>query len=552
MSIFRSIRNFKRFEHILNVLLKCELGFIIHKLHLKHHLPLHKRLQTKQFEEKNDGPYKIRCVFEELGGAFTKLAQLLSVRPDLIPPDYILELEKLQDRAKPVPFEDIKEELESQFKKSLKEIFPYFKKAPIASASVSQVHEAKLKNGQKVAVKVQRPKIREIMEEDISIMFFFANLLEKHIPRLREYSPVAIVKEFETWTRQELDFRIEAKHAKRFYYNFKGSKTVKIPKIIDEYTTSRILTLEYITGTELHDIKKIKRKHYNIKKAIKNGFDTVLTQVFIHGFFHADPHPGNILVCKNNVISFIDFGIIGYFDDALKSRAINVFHGIIENQPERIIEALTEMGLSTKEGKQRFRMDLEDLIRPLQDASLTNVKVSYVLEDIFELAHKHKVKLPVDLILFGKTLITLEGLALRYYPDFKMVEQSKPFIKKIKKQSLMQLKGDIINTSWKYKNLITSFPERTSKFLKKLETGSIKVDIEDKDVKNLTSELDKSSNRLTYGMIIASLIIGSALLSYIGKGPMAYGISIFSIAGFLVAFLLSIILAISILRENKR
>tara|TARA_B100001971_G_C18267722_1_gene595400 strand:+ start:19 stop:612 length:594 start_codon:yes stop_codon:yes gene_type:complete len=197
-------------------------------------------------------------------------------------------------------------------------------------------------------------------------------------------------------------------------------------------------------------------------------------------------------------------------------------------------------------------MDLEDLIRPLQDNSLSDVKVSYVLEDIFELAHKHKVKLPVDLILFGKTFITLEGLALRYYPDFKMVEQSKPFIKKIKKQSFNQLKEDIINTGWKYKKLIKIIPDKTSGFLNKLEAGSIKVDIEDKDIKNLTSELDKSSNRLTYGMIIASLIIGSALLSYIGKGPMISGLSIFSIAGFFVAILLSIILAISILRENKR
>jgi|ETNmetMinimDraft_2_1059921.scaffolds.fasta_scaffold06765_3 ubiquinone biosynthesis protein len=552
MSIFRSIRNFKRFEHILNTLLKYELGFIIHKLHLKHHLPLHKRLQTKQFEEKNDGPYKIRRVFEELGGAFTKLAQLLSVRPDLIPPDYIIELEKLQDKAKPVPFEDIKEEIEKQLKKPLKEIFPYFKKAPIASASISQVHEAKLKNGQRVAVKVQRPKIRETMEEDISIMFFLANLLEKHIPRLREYSPITIVKEFETWTRQELDFRIEAKHAKRFYYNFKDSRTVKIPKVIDEHTTSKILTLEYIDGTELHDIKKIKKKHCNIKKAIKNGFDAILTQVFVHGFFHADPHPGNILVSKNSTISFVDFGIVGYFDDELKNKAIGVFYGIIENEPDKIIDALTDMGLSTKEGRSRFRMDLEDLIRPLQDNSLSDVKVSYVLEDIFELAHKHKVKLPVDLILFGKTFITLEGLALRYYPDFKMVEQSKPFIKKIKKQSFNQLKEDIINTGWKYKKLIKIIPDKTSGFLNKLEAGSIKVDIEDKDIKNLTSELDKSSNRLTYGMIIASLIIGSALLSYIGKGPMISGLSIFSIAGFFVAILLSIILAISILRENKR
>tara|TARA_Y100000310_G_scaffold338917_1_gene429943 strand:- start:5808 stop:7349 length:1542 start_codon:yes stop_codon:yes gene_type:complete len=513
---------------------------------------LHKRLQTKQFEEKNDGPYKIRCVFEELGGAFTKLAQLLSVRPDLIPPDYIIELEKLQDKAKPVPFDEIKKEIERQFKKPLKDVFPYFKKSPIASASISQVHEAKLKNGQRVAVKVQRPKIREIMEEDISIMFFLANLLEKHIPRLKEYSPVTIVKEFETWTRQELDFRIEAKHAKRFYYNFKDSRTVKIPKVIDEYTTSKVLTLEYIDGTELHDIGKIKRKHYNIKKAIKNGFDTILTQVFVHGFFHADPHPGNILVSKNNTISFVDFGIVGYFDDALKSRAMNVFYGIIENKPDRIIEALTDMGLSTKESKQRFRMDLEDLIRPLQDSSLSKVKVSYVLEDIFELAHKHKVKLPIDLILFGKTLITLEGLALRYYPDFKMVEQSKPFIKKIKKQSIGQLKEDIINTGWKYKKLIKIFPDKTSGFLKRLEAGSIKVDIEDKDIKNLTSELDKSSNRLTYGMIIASLIIGSALLSYIGKGPMISGVSLVSIFGFIAAIMLSIILTISILRENKK
>jgi len=552
MTVFRSIKNFQRFEHILNVLFKYELGYVIHKLNLKHHLPLHKRLQRAKFEEKDDGPEKLRMVFEELGGAFTKLAQLLSVRPDLIPLDYVKELEKLQDKVKSLPFEDIKVQIEKELKKPLKDIFPYFNKQPVASASIAQVHEARLKNGQKVAVKVQRPNIKELMEEDISIMYFFANLLEKHIPKLREYSPVTIVKEFETWTRNELDFRIEAKYAKRFYYNFKGSKTVKIPKVFDEYTTENILTLEYIDGIELHDIEKIKKKHYNIKRLIKNGFDAILTQIFIHGFFHADPHPGNILVGKGGIIYLVDFGIVGYFDDELKKKVIEIFCGVIENDSDRIVNAFMEMGLSTKDGSSRFKIELEDLIRPLQDSSLKEVKVSYVLEDVFELAHKHKVRFPVDVVLFGKTVATLEGLALRYCLDFRIIESTKPFLKKLKRYNLKKTKTDIVSTGWKYKDLIKTFPDKTSRLFKRLETGSIKIDIEDKDVKNLTSEIDKSSNRLTYGIIIASLVIGSALLSYIGKGPMLYDISIFSIFGFVIAVVLSAVLAISIIKEKKK
>ncbi|MAG08748.1 hypothetical protein CMO89_04690 [Candidatus Woesearchaeota archaeon] len=552
MAIFRSIRNLQRFEHILNTLLKYELGHIIQKLKLKHHLPLHKRLQRKKFEEGNEDPKKVRLVFEELGGAFTKLAQLLSVRPDLIPMDYVKELEKLQDRVPPVPFEGMKAQIEKELKKPLDEIFSYFNKKPIASASIAQVYEAKLKNGERVAVKVQRPKIKELMEEDISIMYFLAEHLEKHIPKLRDYSPISVIKEFETWTRNELDFKMEARHAVRFYYNFKGSKTVRIPKVYSEFTTRDVLTLEYIDGTELHNLGEIKRKHYNVEKLIRNGTEAILTQIFVHGFFHADPHPGNILVSKGNVISFVDFGIVGYFDDELKKMATNLFYGIVEDDLDMVMNVFIKMGMSTKEASARFKMDLEDLIRPLKDGSLKKVKVSYVLEDVFELVHKHKVKLPIDFILFGKTVVTLEGLALRYCQNFRITKYSKPFLKKLERYGIENAKKEIIKTGIKYKDLVKTFPERTLNVFKKLEAGSIKVDIEDTDIKRLTLEMDKSSNRLTYGLIIASLIIASALISYIGRGPMLYGLSVFSIFGFGIAVMLGLFLVGSIMKKEKK
>ncbi len=553
MDIIKKIKDIKRFEQIVHALFKYEFGFIIKNLNLKEHLSLHQRLQKEKFKEREAEPQKIRLLLQELGGAFVKLGQIISLRPDLLPIEYIKELEKLQDEVPAFPFEDVKREIEDEFKKPLNEIFSEFEEKPIAAASIAQVHKAKLKTGEQVAVKVQRPNIKELMGHDIDIMFYFSNLLEKHIPKLKEYNFGGVVKEFSEWTYKELNFKIEAKNARIFKNNFENSKTVYIPKVYEEYTTEKILTLEFLDAVELHDIEEVKkRKDLNIRTLIKNGFDAVLTQIFIHGFFHADPHPGNILVLKNNVISFVDFGIVGYFDDDLKKKSTDVFCGIIENNVDKITNAFLDMGLVADKDLTLFKLDLEEIIKPLQTASLNDIKISYVLEEVLALAHKHKVRFPLDFVLFGKTVVTLEGLALSFDPEFKLVRSSKPFLRKLikMKTSPKHVYKRLIYQSNKLKDFFVNLPDKTNLFLRKAEEADTDIKEIDKDLKSLIVEMDKSSNRVTLGLIITALVIASAFLMPYNQLSIM-DMPFFSTIGFFLAFVLIVVLIASVINEKR-
>ncbi len=543
----KDLRDLARFNKIILILTQQGFGYLFDKLNIK------KLFRKKEISEK-DAPTRLRKAFEKLGPTFIKLGQILSLRPDLVPKEYVKELGKLQDRVPPFSYKEVEKIIQEELKKPIGKLFNDFSQKPIASASISQVHKAKLKNGSLVAVKVQRPKVKEIMETDIEIMFYLANLLEKHSKRIRRYKPSRIVQEFKDWTEKELNFEIEAENAKKFCKNFKNSNTVKIPKVFDSYSSKKILTLEFIDGIELHKIEQLKgKKGYNLNEIIKNGFDSILTQVFIHGFFHADPHPSNILVLKGNKIAFVDFGIVGYFDNSLKQKSINLLYGIVEEDMDTIIDTFLDMGLIEEETDiEQFKTDVKKVIDPLQKSKLKDVKISYVLEEVLDIAFKHHVKMPLDFVLFGKAIVEIEGVGLEYDPNFKFVENVKPFLEKLikKELKLSNMAKNLIKNLAKYSRLFKELPDQLSSALKKIQKGVVRVDIEDTDIKKLATDIDKSSNRLTYGMIVAAFLITGALLVNIGK-PIFYGFPIVSLICFVLAVIFAIILFVSIKEEEK-
>lgn len=553
--LIKEVKDITRLEYILLVLVEEGFGYLVDKIKLKHKIPIRKRIKTKLIKKKKLTPEaRLRITLERLGPTFIKFGQLLSVRPDLIPKRYIKELEKLQDDVKPFSFEKVEDQIKKELSMPINSIFKSFDKKPIASASISQVHKAVLKNGENVAVKVQRPNIHKIIERDIEIMFYIAKLAEKYLPQIKRYEPVNIVKEFSEWTKNELDFRIEAENAHKFYRNFEGIKTVKIPKVYDDYTTNSVLVLEYLDGIEIRNLTEIKRKGLDLDKIIKNGFDAILTQVFIHGFFHADPHPSNMLVLKNNVIAFVDFGIVGYFDEDLKRKSINLFYGIIKYDTDKIVQTFLDMGV-VEEGKvdiNSFRNEVREAIRPLEGGKLKDTRLSFVLEDVLDIALKYKIKMPLDFVLFGKTIVTLEGVGLEYDPEFKFMDEVQPFAERliIGRTNPKYAVNNFLKNISKFKKFIIELPDKTDKVFQKIQTGSVKVDIEDKDVRSLSLEIDRSSNRLAYSMIIAALLVTGALLINIG-GKIIYGMSMFSFLFFLFAILLGLMLFISVLRERK-
>src|SRR3989344_383419 len=299
--IIKEVRDIRRFSQILGVLAEEGFDYLVGKLGLGKYVPITKKLKSKLKGRDDRKPeVMLRRTLEKLGPTFIKFGQLLSVRPDLIPKEYCKELERLQDNVPPFSYSEAKEIIKKELGKDIEHIFLNFEKNPIAAASISQVYKAALKDGTKVAVKVQRPDVRHIMETDIEIMEYIARLIENNVEGIRRYKPLKIIKEFREWTEKELDFRLEARNAKRFYDNFKGSKTVSIPKVYDDFTTGKVLVLEFVEGVELHNLKEIKKRKINFNEVIKNGFEAIMTQVFVHGIFHADPHPGNIIVKQNN------------------------------------------------------------------------------------------------------------------------------------------------------------------------------------------------------------------------------------------------------------
>ena len=545
----KDLRDLARFNKIMLILTQQGFGHLFSKNTRKIY-----QLFTKK-KLKKEGPKRLRRTLERLGPTFIKLGQILSIRPDLLPKDYIKELGGLQDEVPPFPYEKAVEMIEKELGKPLDKLFIKFDEKPIASASISQVYKAKLSNGQVVAVKVQRPNVKEIMKLDIEIMFYIAKLLEKYSMKMKKYSPIGIVGEFKDWTHDELDFKIEARNAKRFHRNFRDSETVVIPKVFDKYSSRKVLTLECLDGVELHKLGKVKnKKDYDVKEIMKNGFDAIFTQVFIHGFFHADPHPGNILILKGNKIGFVDFGIVGHFDKYLKEKSIELMYSMMRGDIDSIVDIFLDIGLieNKKIDLKSFKREINRVIEPLMGSTIKETKLTKVLEEVLDTALEYNLKPPVDFALFGKTIVELEGIGLEYVPNFKFMDSAKPFLERLIKNEfrLSNMKKKFVRNLAKYSKLFSELPDQISAALTKIQKGTLKIDVEDTDIKKLGVEVDRSSNRLTYGMIITAFLITGALLVNIGE-PIFYGYPLISLIFFCIALIFLISLFVSIQGEGK-
>jgi len=553
MNIPQDIRDIKRLEQILNVLFKYEMGYFIEKLKLKQFLSLQKRIQGHRFEKKETQPETIRKIMEELGGSFVKLGQLLSLRPDLIPKEYCDEFKKLQDNVKQFPGKDAIEIIKLELNKDIKKVFSFFNEKPIAAASVAQVHEAVLRNGTKVVVKVQRPGIRKLIETDIDILRHLASLIEKKF-ELKIINPVEIVNEFEEYTKDELDFNIEAKNIDRFYKNFENDKITKIPKAFFEHTTEKVLVMEFIDGIKIQELKKIKIKDTDERKIVENIVNSVLKQIFVDGLFHADPHPGNIMLLKNNNIAFLDFGIVGHFDEEIKEHITELFISIIIGDLSKTIENFFDVGFIESDANiEKFKEDVYDHFEKYYGTSVDKINISELFNEMILVAKKYNMHLPSDLILLGKTIVTLEGTVMEIYPGFNLVKEGRPFVKNLikKRTHPKYIIKKIVKTGHNLKRFIEKFPEQTSELLRRIKEGDKGIQQIDKDIKGLTSEMDKSSNRIAIGLLITAFLISSAMIMDIPQGKI-YGIPMYSFIGFLIALVLLMMLFLSFMREKKR
>lgn len=515
MSIAKTYTDIKRLDHVVNILFKHELGYVIDSLRLKSLLPVSKRTRNEKFAPNQSMPRALRLSMEDLGATFIKLGQLLSLRPDLIPKEYCKEFSLLQDNVKPIPFMEARQVIESELKKPISELFLSISEVPSASASIGQVHKARLKNNDIVAIKVQRPKIKELFDADIDILYHLASLIEHHFPGLKEIKPTEIVKEFEKYTKNELDYITEANNIEIFYNNFRKSKTVKIPNVYWDFTTSKVLTMEFIDGKKIDSDSKFLALKSSKKEVIKNVIDSFITQVVDYGVFHADPHPGNIFILSNNKIAFLDFGIVGKIPPDLKEDIESLFIGMVKPDKELIIDSLINLGfLDGNISIQEMKIDLSRHLGKYYSSSLKEINTSELIYDLLALTRKYNLKMPVNFILLLKAIITIEGFGKELNPNFVFVNETRPIVNRIieRRTSL-----PYIFRNWKEKLIKTStdvskIPEETRLTLKELREGHVKIRVDDPAITKFAYEVDKSSNRITFGLVISGTLIAAAII----------------------------------------
>ena len=554
----RTYQNIRRFHKIVAILIKYGFGGLVKELKLFPFLAsLERVLFFRRTKKALSIPERIRLVLEELGPTFIKLGQVASTRADLLPPEWIEELKKLQDAVPPFPFEKVKEVVEHGLKAPLSEKFKTFEETPCASASIAQVHYAVLMDGQEAAVKVKRPGIDKIIESDISVMHTIAYLLDRYVPQAKRYRPVEVVNEFARVIHREQDFTVEGANVNRFCKMFEGDTTVKVPEVFWDYTTSEVLTLERIYGTPLDETEKIKAKGLDIKKIAENGIRAFFKQVFEFGYFHADLHPGNIFTSDDGTIIYLDFGIVGRLDENLRRYLASLLFHLIRQDYHNMALIHREMGLISKDVDMgEFEEALRDIAEPVLGRTLEQINMSGLIMKLIRTARRFQMRLQPNLLLLQKSMVIIEGVGRQLYPDIDMWEVAKPLIYKwmLKEKASP---GRIYSRGKKrvdnFIEMATDVPYQVHSILSKTLSEELKIGFVHHRLETLSEEINILGRRFAMGMIIAALIIGSSFLAMANKSMAVFwGMPAVSWVGFIMAGILGLRMGSSVLKRDKK
>ncbi len=562
---FFGIRGFARSWKIFRVLAKHGFGDILGRLFDKRP-KIPKSVDGVAVRPGFPSPERIRIAMQELGPSFIKLGQLLSTRADLFPPEYVEEFRKLQDQVPPEPFPAIRKILEKSLKKNLDEIFERFDSESIAAASIAQVHEARLHTGQRVAVKVVRPGIDKLIKEDIRLMYYLAEKIEKHFELGRILGAVNLVKEFERTIFKELDMIVEAANIQKFAMNFKNVDEIHIAEVFWEHTSKSVLAMEYVDGVKVDQVQALVEQGIDPKEIAMIGLRSLSRQLMEFGFFHADPHPGNTLVMGDGRVALVDFGIMGYLDEGMMLQIANIFLGYAEHDYDLIMEALLDAGLVDEDNMdlKSFKRDLRQTSEPFYGRSLNTVSVRDVYDEVMDLVLRYRMRLPRDLLLLFKTFVQTESLGKILGSDASLLEVMKPYAKKLLQRGydarkLFRTMGKEARTTGGY---VRMAPKFVHDILKQTARGKQRIELRHSGFENLNDQIERVVNRVTVGLIISASIVAGSLVLNSTKDFMHVAIGvlgieklsvteILGIAGYSIATLLGVWLVLNIFRSGK-
>jgi len=553
-------KNLSRIRQVIRVFVRHGFGHMVTQMGMRRYLPFRGE-RVEDFEPVTDEdsvPVRLRRAFEELGPTFIKLGQLLSGRPDLVTARFADEFKKLRDEVPPFPFEQAKEMIEGDLGCTLDERFMEFDPVPIAAASIAQVHKAVLITGERVVVKVRRPDIKKHLEQDISILRYVAEMLEKHYPETRIFGPSAIVEEFARTIRRELDFTIEADNAQRFKENFEGSDTLFIPAIYEELTKQRVLTMERISGIKISEVEEIEEAGYERSTLANNWAEAFFKQVLEDGFFHADPHSGNMFVLDDGRVGLVDFGIVGRLSEEDKEVIADTFLALVNKDFDGLVQQYIAMGFVTDDVdidkfRHDFKHDLVELIEPLYGKTISQISLGDYIDRVTRLAIRHRLKFPSDLILMNKALITIESLGRELDPDFNFIEVAKPYTVTLIKQkySPKRYSNRMRRRVMDVLDLLQNIPRQFRTIVRKVIKDDLHLQLELKGLDKFIRDFDRSTNRISFSLIIAAIIVGSSLIIHSGRGRLIFGYPMLGLVGFLLAAFLGLWLIWGIIRSGR-
>lgn len=562
MAIFSSItkryRSIRRYNQILRILVKYGFDDLVSYMEDQKRFSWIRKIIPKSFR-KAASHYtkyeKMRLVCEELGPTFVKFGQILSNRPDLLPIELITEFEKLQDNVPALPGSVARKVVETELKKSTDDLFAWFEPEPFASASMAQVHKATLLTGERVAIKIQRPAIKEVIIEDIKVMYTVADVLTRRVPSVRAFDPIGLVRSFEESILKELDFVHESVNAQRFYNNFAGtneiSRKIHAPKVFKEFTTPKVLVLEFISGFKISDIDQISANKFDRNEIAKNLALSYFEQIFVHGFFHADPHPGNLLILSTGEICYLDFGMMG----SILPRDIEVFGRLFlavrDKDVKKIISSLQQLSDNVVIKNMRaLEFDINEFVENYYVSGVHANEMSTVLLELKEVVVRHQLKIPSHFFLLARSLVTAEGVIQNLDPKLDLMDLARPyFVKAIsRKYNPFQMGKKVLNSFYEIGNYMEEFPRDLKNAMRKINTGEIKVDLHHKGIDPLVHTINRVTKQLVSALIVASLIIGSSLTLIYETHPLWGETSSWSIIGFILAG----IIAFGMLRNIRK
>jgi ubiquinone biosynthesis protein len=534
-------RDFSRLRKIGSVLIRNGLEDIVGRFGFL------LRLRTLFLRKPKTEPIplerRIRMTFEQLGPTFIKFGQVLATRPDLLPMSFLFELRNLHDHVAPMPFETARTVIEKELGKPIPQVFESLEETPVASASIAQVHRARLVSGEEVVVKVQRPDLPQIVASDLRILAYLADLLERRIPESRQFRPKALVEEFKHSLTRETDFTLEMASMLRYKENFKDEPDLVVPKPLQNLCTKKLLVMERVEGVKVTDKEALKALGVDLQKVVETGLRVTLRSIFEFGFFHADPHPGNFFVLKDNKIALLDFGMMGSIDQKRIDELLTYLVALVGKDVDKVMDVFLDADLIGDETDLRsLRRDLYSMLDRFGDAVLGNLDVSALVTESASVARKHHVILPVDLLLIGKSVATMEGIGREVYPEFKPLEAVRPIIAELYVKRVLDAKKHsevVARSMFDILSLLKDAPFDIRRILRKLRRGEIQIRLCDQSLDVKEKAKDARVDRVVFACFLPIFFFGGVYLlehdSLLHKtlSLVSFALSFFSFLGLL-------------------